>query len=115
MRPKQHQTTGSGDLFRARLEQIINMKHELVQLADKIDWAWIDSEFAPLYSDKGRPGRSRTASGQLQTKFLHGMLKSSPPLYGSGRVGRLSCNPVGPKYYSRRTRFQRSASKDELA
>ena len=33
MRPKQHETTGSGDLFRARLEQIINMKHELVQLA----------------------------------------------------------------------------------
>ena len=39
MRPKQHPTTGSGDLFRARLEQIINLKHELVQLADKIDWA----------------------------------------------------------------------------
>ena len=30
MRPKKHETTGSGDLFRARLEQIINMKHELV-------------------------------------------------------------------------------------
>ena len=30
MRPKQHATTGSADLFRARLEQIINMKHELV-------------------------------------------------------------------------------------
>ena len=29
MRPKKQETTGSGDLFRARLEQIINMKHEL--------------------------------------------------------------------------------------
>jgi len=46
MRPKQHETTGSGDLFRARLEQIINMKHELVQLAGKLDWAWIDGEIA---------------------------------------------------------------------
>jgi hypothetical protein len=27
----------SNDLFRARLGQIINMKHELVQLARKID------------------------------------------------------------------------------
>ena len=36
MRPKKHETTGSGDLFRARLEQIINMKHELVLLAGKI-------------------------------------------------------------------------------
>jgi hypothetical protein len=43
MRPKRRQTTGSSDLFRARLDQIINMKHELVQLAGKLDWAWIDS------------------------------------------------------------------------
>jgi hypothetical protein len=31
MRPQKPKTTGEGDLFRARLEQIINMKHELVQ------------------------------------------------------------------------------------
>jgi hypothetical protein len=37
MRPKKHETTGSSDLFRARLDQIINMKHELVVLASKID------------------------------------------------------------------------------
>ena len=48
MRPKKHRTTGSGDLFRARLDQIINMKHELVQLAGKVDWDWIDGESAPL-------------------------------------------------------------------
>ncbi|EIG61158.1 hypothetical protein Bra1253DRAFT_08025 [Bradyrhizobium sp. WSM1253] len=29
MRPKKHRTTGSNDLFRARLDQITNMKHEL--------------------------------------------------------------------------------------
>ena len=50
MRPKKHKTTGSDDLFRARLDQIINMKHELVQLAGKVDWDWIDGEIAPLYS-----------------------------------------------------------------
>ena len=33
MRPKKHKATGSNDLFRARLDQIINMKHELVLLA----------------------------------------------------------------------------------
>ncbi|TWB64465.1 hypothetical protein FBZ94_1025 [Bradyrhizobium sacchari] len=42
MRPKKHKTTGSNDLFRARLDQIINMKHELVLLAGKVDWDWID-------------------------------------------------------------------------
>jgi hypothetical protein len=49
MRPRKPQTTGEGDLFRARLEQIINMGHELVQLASKIDWDWIDGESRPLY------------------------------------------------------------------
>jgi IS5 family transposase len=44
MRPKKHETTGSADLFRARLDQIINMRHELVQLACKIDWDVIDGE-----------------------------------------------------------------------
>ena len=66
MRPKQHTTTDEGDLFRARLDQIINMKHELVQLADKLDWAWIDGEIAPLYSPQGRPG--------IATRFVIGLL-----------------------------------------
>ena len=56
MRPNKPKTTGEGDLFRARLDQIINMKHELVQLAARIDWDWIDREVAPLYSENGRPG-----------------------------------------------------------
>ena len=74
MRPKQHATTGSGDLFRARLEQIINMKHELVQLAGKLDWTWIDSEVAPLYSDQGRPGvETRFVIGLLLLKHIYGL------------------------------------------
>jgi IS5 family transposase len=62
MRPKKPKTTEEGDLFRARLDQIINMKHKLVQLAFKIDWDWIDGEIAPLYSDKGAGPRSRPGS-----------------------------------------------------
>ena len=74
MRPKKHEATREGDLFRARLDQIINMKHELVQLAGKIDWAWIDGEMAPLYSDKGRPGiESRFAIGLLLLKHMFGL------------------------------------------
>ncbi|MEY9492217.1 hypothetical protein ABIF33_001237 [Bradyrhizobium elkanii] len=64
MRPKKQRTTGSGDLFRARLDQIINMKHELVQLAGKVDWDWIDGEIAPLYSENGRlPRGEQDGSG----------------------------------------------------
>lgn len=74
MRPKKPETSGEGDLFRARLDQIINLKHELVQLAAKIDWDWIDPEIAPLYSDKGRPAiASRFVIGLLLLKHVYGL------------------------------------------
>ena len=66
MRPKKHETTGEEDLFWARLDQIINMKHELVQLAGKLDWEWLDGEIAPLFSDKGRPA--------IESCFVLGLL-----------------------------------------
>ncbi len=51
MRPKQQKKASHDDLFKARLDQIINMKHELVALAEKIDWAWLDEKIAPYFSD----------------------------------------------------------------
>jgi transposase, IS5 family len=74
IRPKQHETRGSGDLFRARLDQIINMRHELAQLAGKIDWDFIDGEIAPLYSDSGRPGiATRFVIGLFLLKHIYGL------------------------------------------
>ena len=65
MRPKQRETSRSDDLFRSRLDQIINPKHELVRLAAEIDWTWIDGEIAPLYSEHGRPA--------VPTRFMIGL------------------------------------------
>src|SRR5882724_2884603 len=74
MRPRKYKTTGSNDLFRARLDQIINMKHELALLAGKIDWDWIDGEIAPLYSENGRPGiETRFMIGLLLLKHIYGL------------------------------------------
>ena len=74
MRPNKPRTTGAGDLFRARLDQIINLKHELVQLAARIDWDWIDREVAPLYSDNGRPGiETRFVIGLFLLKHIYGL------------------------------------------
>ena len=73
MRPKKHETTGLSDLFRARLDQIINLKHELVQLAGKIDWDWLDHEIAPLYSDKAwdrGPLCVRAAAAQAHLRLV---------------------------------------------
>lgn len=78
MRPKKHRTTGESDLFRARLDQIINMKHELVQLAGKIDCDWIDGEIAPLYGENGRPGiEARFMIGLLLLKHIYGLSDES--------------------------------------
>ena len=55
MRPKQQKKAGHDDLFKARLDQIINMRHELVILAEKIDWTWLDEQIAPYFSEEGRP------------------------------------------------------------
>ena len=85
MRPKKPETTGEGDLFRARLEQIIDLKHELVQLAGTIDWDWIDREIAPLYSDKGRPGiETRFMIGLLMLKHIYGLSDEGASSNGSG-------------------------------
>lgn len=74
MRPKQPQPARHDDLFRARLDQIINMKHELVILAERIDWAWIDDELADRFSDQGRPAEPvRFMIGMFMLKATYGL------------------------------------------
>ena len=73
MRPRKTERSGSGDLFRARLDQIINMQHELVRLADAIDWEWIDGELAERFSDQGRPGTESRFMVGLLLKHIHAL------------------------------------------
>ena len=56
MRPKKQDTTAQLDIFRNRLENILNRNHELYRLAVLIDWALFEQEFGALYSENGRPG-----------------------------------------------------------
>ncbi len=74
MRPKQQPKTRHDDLFRARLDQIINMKHELVVLANRIDWAWIDEQLAECFSAHGRPAEPvRFMIGMFFLKHTYGL------------------------------------------
>ncbi len=50
-RPRERGDGGEQDLFRARLDQIINMEHELVRLAQAIDWPVLEERFGAVYSD----------------------------------------------------------------
>lgn len=74
MRPPKQRDTGQFDILRARLDQIINLEHELVRLGREIAWGWIDEEIAPLFSDKGRPGLpTRFAVGLLLLKHIYNL------------------------------------------
>lgn len=56
MTPKQP-VSSDPDLFRSRLEQIIDLDRPLVRVAERIDWAACDREFGALYHEsQGRPG-----------------------------------------------------------
>ncbi len=56
MRPRERRESGEQDLFRARLDQIIDTKHALVRLARTIDWGFLEATFGAVYEDgAGRP------------------------------------------------------------
>jgi IS5 family transposase len=56
MRPRERRESGEQDLFRSRLDQVINMDHALVKLARTIDWTFLQEKFGVVYADgSGRP------------------------------------------------------------
>lgn len=61
-----------GDLFRSRLDSLIDMQHELVILSQELDWAWIEQELQPYYSKEGRPSVPiRMIVGMLLLKQMY--------------------------------------------
>ena len=64
MAPKK-QPQSDLDIFRSRLENIIDMRHPLVLLAQRIDWDAIAASFGKFFTEKGRPA--------LPTRLLVGL------------------------------------------
>jgi len=57
--------------FNEPLEDILNAKKPLYQLANKIDWNFIEENLSPLYSKKGRKAHPiRLMAGLLLLKSL---------------------------------------------
>jgi len=75
-------------LFHSRLDQLVNPQHELIQLAELIDWNRFDEAYEPLYcEDNGAPG--------LPTRLLVGLqyLKYTFNLSDEELVKRWTENP----------------------
>ena len=75
MKPRVQHGTGQNDLFKARLDQIIDLGHELVLLALAIDWAYLETVFGAVYSDKpGQPPLPvRLMAGLAILKYLYNL------------------------------------------
>ena len=57
MRPKKQERSLSDDLFRHRLDTMLDSRHALCRLAALIDWEGFDAGFGRLYRERGRPGK----------------------------------------------------------
>lgn len=59
------------DAFRPRLKTLLSTQHELVQLAEEVDWIWIEGQLSGYYAETGRPSVPiRTMVGMLLLKHL---------------------------------------------
>jgi IS5 family transposase len=68
--PKQPQL----EMFKTVLTSFIHPEHELCLLAKKIDWVYLEKEFAPLYGTVGRPSVPiRTIVGLLLLKQIYNL------------------------------------------
>jgi IS5 family transposase len=108
MRPRE-QAGGQHDLFRARLDQIIDMEHELVRLGGMIDWPLLTRTFGEVYSDG--PGQP-----PLPTRLMVGLaiLKHTFNLSDEELTRRWVENPYfqhfcGMEFFCHKPPFDRSS------
>src|SRR5215204_5957976 len=73
MRPMERRETGQRDLFRARLDQIVDLDHPLVKLVRAIDWGFLEERCGAVYTDgPGRPPLpTRLMAGLAILKHMH--------------------------------------------
>src|SRR5438552_1770962 len=109
MRPRERSETGEQDLFRSRLDQIIDMKHPLVTLDRTVDWGFLEGRFGEVYDDD--PGRP-----PLPTRLMAGLaiLKHTYDLSDEVLCERWVENPYyqffcGEEFFQHRLAFDRSS------
>ena len=75
MRPEEPDPSPHADLFRHRLEHILDQRHELFRLSALIDWHEFDAAFGKLYcADNGSPAKAtRLMVGLQYLKHLYGL------------------------------------------
>src|SRR5580698_5204476 len=109
MRPRERRDSGQNDLFRARLDQIVDIDHPLAKLGRAIDWRFLEERFGAVYSDKaGHP--------PLPTRLMSGLsiLKPMHNLSDEDLCARWIENPYyqlfcGEEFFQHQLTFDRSS------
>jgi transposase, IS5 family len=109
MRPKEVWDSGQNDLFKARLDQIVDLGHPLARLAATIDWRFLEERFGAVYSDK--PGQP-----PLPTRLMAGLsiLKHTHDLSDEELCARFLENPYfqlfcGEEFFRHKLPLDRSS------
>jgi transposase, IS5 family len=109
MKPREALETGQNDMFRSRLDQIIDMGHPKAVLARQIDWLHLAGRFGECYSlDPGHPA--------LPTRLMAGLhiLKFTEDLSDEVLCERWIENPYyqyfcGEEFFRHELPFDRSS------
>ena len=109
MRPRERRDSGQNDLFKARLDQIVDLDHPLAKLGRAIDWRFLEERFGVVYSDKaGHP--------PLPTRLMAGLsiLKHMHDLSDEDLCARWVENPYyqlfcGEEFFHHKLTFDRSS------
>src|SRR5476651_1466267 len=109
MRPRERRETGEQDLFRSRLDQIIDLNHPLARLARTVDWGFLEGRFGEAYTDD--PGHP-----PLPTRLMAGLAirKHTYDLSDEVLCERWVENPYyqyfcGEEFFQHRLVFDRSS------
>jgi transposase, IS5 family len=75
MKPRERRDSGQGDLLRSRLDAILDMDHQLVALARKVDWSFLEKRFGEAYRDgPGQPPLpTRLMAGLTILKYTYNL------------------------------------------
>ena len=101
-------TRTATDLFRERLDNMLNQRHALYRLADLVAWSVFDTEFGSLYCpDNGSPGKpTRLMVGLHYLKHCYG-LSDEAVVSGWWRI-RIGSISAGRRTFSMRRRWTRA-------
>jgi transposase, IS5 family len=109
MRPRERRESGEHDLFRSRLDQIIDMDHPLAKLARTIDWGFLEDQFGAVYTDgAGRPPLpTRLMAGLAILKHTYDL--SDEVLCESWRENPYHQYFCGEEFFQHRLPFDRTS------